>query len=52
MYAMGVTECDNLMMALAVSQKMTDKERDVILPLIVSGFKVRYLSHVIITYEC
>jgi len=39
MYAMGVTDCDNMMMALAVSQKMKEKERDVVLPLVISGFK-------------
>jgi len=39
MYAMGVTECDNMLMLLAVSQKMTDKEREVVLPLAMSGFK-------------
>merc|ERR1719402_1942802 len=29
LYAMGVTECDNMLMLLAVSTKMTEKERDV-----------------------
>ena len=40
MYAMGVTECDNMLMLLAVSTKMTEKERDVVVPLIMRGFKV------------
>lgn len=40
MYAMGVTECDNMLMLLSISQKMTDKERDVVMPFIMSGFKV------------
>jgi len=39
LYAMGVTECDNMLMILAVSQKMTDKERDVVIPLIMRGFR-------------
>ena len=40
LYAMGVTECDNMLMLLASSQKMSDKERDVVLPLMIRGFKV------------
>ncbi|OQV16054.1 Selenide, water dikinase [Hypsibius exemplaris] len=38
-YAMGVTDCDNLLMILATSQKFTPKERDIIMPLIIQGFK-------------
>lgn len=40
LYALGVTECDNMLMLLAVSQKMTEKERDVVVPLLLRGFKV------------
>lgn len=40
LYAMGVTDCDNMLMLLAVSTKMTEKERDVVIPLIMRGFKV------------
>lgn len=40
LYAMGVTECDNVLMLLAVSTKMTEKERDVVIPLLMRGFKV------------
>ena len=40
LYAMGVTECDNMLMLLAVSTKMTEKERDVVVPLMMRGFKV------------
>lgn len=39
LYAMGVTDCDNMLMLLAVSTKMTEKERDVVIPLIMRGFK-------------
>nr|CAD7445965.1 unnamed protein product [Timema bartmani] len=39
LYAMGVTECDNMLMLLAVSTKMTEKERDVVVPLLMRGFK-------------
>jgi selenide,water dikinase len=39
LYAMGVTECDNMLMLLAVSTKMTEKERDVVIPLMMRGFK-------------
>ena len=37
LYAMGVTECDNMLMLLAVSTKMTEKERDVVVPLVSRG---------------
>ena len=40
LYAMGVTECDNMLMLLAVSQKMVEKERDIVVPLMIRGFKV------------
>ena len=40
LYAMGVTECENMLMLLAVSTKMTEKERDVVVPLMMRGFKV------------
>lgn len=39
MYAMGVTECDNMLMLLGVSTKMTEKERDSVVPLLIKGFK-------------
>lgn len=41
LYAMGVTECDNMLMLMGVSTKLTDKERDVVVPLMMRGFKVR-----------
>lgn len=39
MYAMGVLEIDNMLMLLSVSEKMADKERDVIMPLMIEGFE-------------
>ena len=41
MYAMGVTECDNIQLSLVLSLKMNDKERDVVVPIIIEGFKVQ-----------
>ena len=38
---MGVTECDNMLMLLGIPQKMAEKERDVVVPLMMRGFKVR-----------
>ncbi|XP_040855681.1 selenide, water dikinase 1-like isoform X1 [Ochotona curzoniae] len=38
-YAMGVTECDNMLMFLGVSNKMTGRERDKVIPLIIQAFK-------------
>ncbi len=45
LYAMGVMDCDNMLMLLAISTKMTEKERDVVIPLIMRGFKVRNNSY-------
>ncbi|CAM2109902.1 unnamed protein product [Caretta caretta] len=39
LYAMGITECDNMLMLLSVSQKMTDEEREKIMPLMIKGFR-------------
>lgn len=39
LYAMGVTECDNMLMLLGVSSRLSQKERDVIVPLIMKGFR-------------
>jgi len=39
LYAMGVQEIDNMLMYLSVSTKMTEKERDKVIPLIIDGFK-------------
>lgn len=53
LYAMGVIDCDNMLMLLAVSTKMTEKERDVVIPLIMRGFKVRLFIATIqsVTYK-
>jgi len=39
LYATGVWDCDNMLMLLAVSNQLSDKERDVIIPLLIRGFK-------------
>lgn len=39
LYALGVTECDNMLMILAISQKMSEKERDIVVPFLMRGFK-------------
>uniref|UniRef100_A0A672N7V7 selenide, water dikinase n=1 Tax=Sinocyclocheilus grahami TaxID=75366 RepID=A0A672N7V7_SINGR len=39
LYAMGITECDNMLMLLSVSQKMNEKERDQVMPLMMKGFR-------------
>ena len=39
LYAMGVTECDNMLMLLSVSNKMTEKDRDLVMPRMIQGFK-------------
>lgn len=39
LYAMGVTRIDNVLMLLATSTKFSEKERDVVIPKIMSGFR-------------
>jgi hypothetical protein len=43
---MGVTECDNMLMLVGVSTKMSEKERDIVMPLIMRGFKVNKIYFV------
>jgi len=39
LYAMGVVNCHNMLMLLALSKEMSDKERDVVIPLLMRGFQ-------------
>lgn len=39
MYALGVTDVDNLLMKLSISHHLTDKERDTVVPLMIKGFR-------------
>lgn len=39
LYAMGVINCHNMLMLLAISKDMTDAERDVVIPLLMKGFQ-------------
>ncbi|EHH27616.1 hypothetical protein EGK_17858, partial [Macaca mulatta] len=39
LYATGVTECDNMLKLLGVSNKVTDRERDKMMSLVIQGFK-------------
>uniref|UniRef100_H0XI09 selenide, water dikinase n=1 Tax=Otolemur garnettii TaxID=30611 RepID=H0XI09_OTOGA len=39
LYAMGLTECDNMLMLLSVSQRMSEEEREKITPLMIQGFR-------------
>jgi selenide,water dikinase len=38
LYALGVVDCDNMLMLLAASRKLSDKENDIVLKLIMKGF--------------
>jgi len=38
MYAVGVTEVDNMLMKLSIASKLSEKERDVVVPLIIKGY--------------
>ncbi|CAJ0935871.1 unnamed protein product, partial [Mesorhabditis belari] len=39
LYAMGVSECDNMLMLLGVAVDLADKERDIIIGQFMQGFK-------------
>jgi len=39
LYAMGVVNCHNMLMLLAISKEFSDKERDVVVPLMMQGFQ-------------
>lgn len=39
LYAMGITECDNMLMLLSVSQGMSEEEREKVTPLMIQGFR-------------
>lgn len=39
LYAMGVMECDNMLMLLGLSSKFTEEERDIVVPLMLQGFR-------------
>eukprot|EP00118_Oscarella_pearsei_P002843 m.11873 g.11873 ORF g.11873 m.11873 type:complete len:304 (+) comp23655_c0_seq2:275-1186(+) len=39
LYAMGVADCDNLLMLLGISTDLSKPERDVVTPLIMEGFR-------------
>jgi len=39
LFAMGVIHCHNMLMLLAVSKDMSEKERDVVIPLMMEGFQ-------------
>lgn len=55
LYAMGVTDTDNMLMLLGVSNKMSEKERDIVVPMMMRGFKVWLICtqgvHTFILYE-
>ena len=44
MYAMGVDSCDNMLMILGVPRKMTEEERDIVIPMMMRGFKVSHID--------
>ncbi|XP_077501697.1 inactive selenide, water dikinase-like protein [Amblyomma americanum] len=37
LYALGMTRCDNVLMVMAVSTKLTEKQRDIVVPLLIRG---------------
>ena len=38
LYAMGVTECDNMLMLLGISVKFNKRQTDIVTPLLIQGF--------------
>jgi len=45
LYALGVVDCDNMLMLLGVSQKLTEHDRDIVVPLLIQGFTVSATAH-------
>lgn len=39
LYAMGVVDCDNMLMLLGISNKLSEKEKSVVVPLMLEGFR-------------
>ncbi|KAK8764945.1 hypothetical protein V5799_032447 [Amblyomma americanum] len=39
LYALGVTRCDNVLMVMAASTKLTEKQRDIVVPILIRGVK-------------
>ncbi|XP_062501029.1 inactive selenide, water dikinase-like protein [Corticium candelabrum] len=39
LYAMGVKDCDNMLMLLGVSTDLSKPERDVVVPMMIAGFR-------------
>lgn len=44
LYAMGVADCDNMLMLLGVAVDLKDDERDIVVTMFIRGFKVLILS--------
>ncbi|PIO66013.1 hypothetical protein TELCIR_12285 [Teladorsagia circumcincta] len=40
LYAMGIVDCDNMLMLLGVAVELSEKERDIIISMFIRGFKV------------
>ena len=38
LYAMGVCECDNMLMLLGISETFTNNQRQVVTPMMIQGF--------------
>ena len=38
LYAMGVSECDNMLMLLGISENFTNTQRQVVAPMMIQGF--------------
>ena len=46
---MGVTDCDNMLMLLGLSEKLTKSERDIVTPLVIKGFNGTTVTVIVIT---
>ncbi|RUP47302.1 Selenide, water dikinase [Jimgerdemannia flammicorona] len=42
LYAMGVTECDNMLMLLGISQNLQPEDRDIVVKMIINGFNGQF----------
>ena len=44
LYAMGVSECDNMLMLLGVSETFSYTQRQIVTPMMIQGFTGRWTS--------
>ena len=50
LYAMGVSECDNMLMLLGISENFTNTQRQVVAPMMIQGFIGGYVIYSLLSH--